>query len=143
MLHFVLCLVGLCFTRIWLSILFLFVCTWLVTLPPCLSCWFVLVVTGGNKNLKMRAVDLRNASFVAILNNLNVEQKAFVRNIEKLNNKVIAEKYGVLFNQTCIAEELLPSYTHIYIYDFILKISSPPLLQNRLLDFYKLVWHFL
>ena len=45
----------------------------------------------------------RNASFVNFLIKFNSEIKCIIRKIEKLNNKQIVAKYGVLFNNNiCI-----------------------------------------
>ena len=54
----------------------------------------------------------RNASFVNFLIKFNSEIKCIIRKIEKLNNKQVAAKYGVLFNKT---------YMYIYIAGHILE----------------------
>lgn len=56
--------------------------------------------------------------------------KALIRSIEKVNKKLIDNKYSLVFNTTCINENLLPKYTNIYIYILIyiyiyISLSSP------------------
>ena len=53
-------------------------------------------------------------NFGNILFNHTEENKKIVRNIESLNKKTTNAKLSVLFNQTCISNNLLPSYKHIY-----------------------------
>ena len=47
------------------------------------------------------------------------ECKKFVRELENTTKKVINARNAVLFNETCIANNLLPRYTNIYIYIYI------------------------
>ena len=54
-------------------------------------------------------------SFGCLINNLSPEIKSKVRNLEKINRKIINCSYAVKFNETCIKEDLLPNYTDIYI----------------------------
>lgn len=55
-------------------------------------------------------------NFGSVLFNHNEDNKKIIRNIESLNKKIINAKLSVLFNKTCISNNLLPSYTNIYIY---------------------------
>jgi hypothetical protein len=54
-------------------------------------------------------------SFGNLLFDLQAPARNFVRLIEKNNKKIVNKKYALVFNQTCINEELLPNYTNIYI----------------------------
>ena len=45
------------------------------------------------------------------------QQRKVIRKKEKLQKKVIKNKYAIVFNQTCIKEDILPAYTHIKLYD--------------------------
>ena len=47
---------------------------------------------------------------------LPTEIKNKIRKVEKARNVFINNKYGIIFNETCIKEGLLPKYTNIYIY---------------------------
>ena len=47
---------------------------------------------------------------------LTSEQKTLIRTIEKLQKKREKAKNAVIFNKTCIQEDILPKYTNIYIY---------------------------
>ena len=40
-----------------------------------------------------------------------------IRKLEKVQKKVIKNKYAIVFNQTCLKENILPAYTHIRLYD--------------------------
>ena len=51
-----------------------------------------------------------------ILFMLPTEIKIKIRKLEKAHNVFINNKYGIIFNETCIKEGLLPKYTDIYIY---------------------------
>ena len=73
--------------------------------------------------------DRRNASQNAfnaptigeLLHQLSVFNKSLVRKLEKCNKKLIQNKYDILFNETCINEELLPKYTNIRLHDPVAK----------------------
>ena len=54
-------------------------------------------------------------SFAAFKYAENNEKIAF-RKIERLQNKIIKLKCNLQFNETCIINKLLPTYTNIYIY---------------------------
>ena len=51
-----------------------------------------------------------------ILNNFSNDDKCLIRKIENLSKKEINARYAVIFNETCDKENLLPTYTNIYIY---------------------------
>ena len=54
-----------------------------------------------------------------ILFMLPTEIKIKIRKLEKAHNVFINNKYGIIFNETCIKEGLLPKYTNISIYIYI------------------------
>ena len=54
-------------------------------------------------------------NFGSVLFNHNEDNKKIIRNIESLNKKIINAKLSVLFNKTCISNNLLPSYTNIHL----------------------------
>lgn len=58
-------------------------------------------------------------SFGELLFQLSPDAKKIVRGIEALNQKIINTEYAVIFNETCLKENLLPVYTNIYIYIYI------------------------
>jgi hypothetical protein len=64
-------------------------------------------------------------SFGNLLFDLQAPARNFVRLIEKNNKKIVNKKYALVFNQTCINEELLPNYTNIYIYIYIYIYLKP------------------
>ena len=45
----------------------------------------------------------------------NEELKNRIRNFEKQKKQIISDQYRMLFNQTCLNEELYPTYSDIYI----------------------------
>jgi hypothetical protein len=47
---------------------------------------------------------------------LPVQTKNIVRYIEKTNKKIVNKTNSLVFNETCLKEEILPTYTNIYIY---------------------------
>ena len=53
----------------------------------------------------------------AILHQLPESDRKVIRKKEKLLKKVIKTKYAIVFNQTCLKEDILPAYTHIKLYD--------------------------
>ena len=55
---------------------------------------------------------------------LPTEIKNKIKKLEKAHNVFINNKYGIIFNETCIKEGLLPKYTNIYIYLCMLAESS-------------------
>ena len=50
---------------------------------------------------------------------LPAEKKQKIRKIEKINKKIASVKSSLVFNRTCIKENLLPKYTNMYIYIYI------------------------
>ena len=56
--------------------------------------------------------EARNASVGLLLNLVEPESKNLFRTLEKLQKKYINKKYGVIFNETCLNEKLLPNYTN-------------------------------
>ena len=53
----------------------------------------------------------------SILYQLTDEKRKVIRKKEKLQKKVIKHRYAIVFNQTCLKEDILPAYTHIKLYD--------------------------
>jgi uncharacterized protein (DUF1778 family) len=49
--------------------------------------------------------------------NFSVPIKSLIRRIEKNNKKIVNKKYSLVFNETCIKEQLLPNYTDIRTHD--------------------------
>ena len=49
-----------------------------------------------------------------ILFMLPTEVKIKIRQLEKAHNIFINNKYGIIFNETCIKEGLLPKYTNTH-----------------------------
>ena len=45
---------------------------------------------------------------------LTDDQIIFFRNIEKINKKLVSLTYSIIFNETCLRERLLPTYTNIH-----------------------------
>ena len=62
---------------------------------------------------------IQNKNFGELLFLCNPDSKSLARILEKVLRKKVHSKYGVLFNETCIKESLLPIYTVIYIYIYI------------------------
>ena len=42
------------------------------------------------------------------------DTKSLIRSIEKTNRKIINTQLSLVFNKTCIQENLLPAYTHTH-----------------------------
>ena len=67
-------------------------------------------------------------NFGVLLNQMNPDHKSLVRNIERIDKKIVNASNGVKFLQTCINEDLLPKFTDIYIY--IIYITIPQLTKK-------------
>lgn len=52
-----------------------------------------------------------------VLSNYSAENKILIRNIENVRKKINNCEHAVMFNSTCIQENLLPSYTNIRLHD--------------------------
>ena len=48
-----------------------------------------------------------------LLFNLPVERRKSVRDLEKISTKIIKTKCSLLFNSTCLKNDILPNYTNI------------------------------
>ena len=59
------------------------------------------------------------ASFGQLLFKLTHEDRSCVRKLENETKKTINNHHAVVFNKTCINENLLPKYSNIYIYIYI------------------------
>ena len=55
-------------------------------------------------------------SLGSLVYQLPVEQRKSVREVEKLSGKLTKLKCSLLFNSTCLKEEILPNYSNIYIF---------------------------
>ena len=65
-------------------------------------------------------MDFNQQSFGSLLFLLeNKYLKKEIRNIEKLNKRLIHIKSGINFNNICLKEGLQPTFTNIYIYIYI------------------------
>ena len=64
-------------------------------------------------------MDFLTLNFGQLLYLLDDELKNTIRNLEKQKKQIISAQYGILFNQTCLNEELYPAYSNIYIYIYI------------------------
>ena len=60
-------------------------------------------------------MDYSLLTFGELLHPLNGDLKNKIRNFEKHIKNILSAKYGILFHQTCLNEELHPTY-NIYIY---------------------------
>merc|ERR1719423_514233 len=69
----------------------------------------------------LRNRSCREVNCGSVLHSLGNHQKGLVRHLEELMRRKVQSNYGILFNETCINEDLLPRYTDIYIYIFKLK----------------------
>ena len=52
------------------------------------------------------------------------DTKSLIRSMEKTTRKIINTQLSLVFNKTCIQENLLPAYTNIYIYIYISVINN-------------------
>ena len=52
-------------------------------------------------------------NFGALLHRLNTSNKSLVRNLEKIYKKQVQVSYGLMFNRTCLLENILPKYTNL------------------------------
>ena len=71
-------------------------------------------------------MDFSLLTFGELLHPLNGDLKNQIRNFEKQKKQILSAKYGILFNQTCLNEELHPTYRNIYIYT-----QGPPYLWQH------------
>ena len=60
--------------------------------------------------------ETRNTNLGVLLNLITFGQKTLVRQLEKLDQKIVNCSYAVKFNETCIKEDILPKYIYIYVY---------------------------
>ena len=64
-------------------------------------------------------MDFSFLTFGELLHPLNGDLKNQIRKFEKQKKQILSAKYGILFNQTCLNEELHPTYTNIYMCIYI------------------------
>ena len=55
-------------------------------------------------------------NFANFLFLFNQETRKLIRNIENIEKKLINCQLAVVFNETCLNEDILPIYTNIYMY---------------------------
>ena len=70
-------------------------------------------------------------NFGALLHQLPEEQRRTVRKIENISKKLINCNFAVVFNDICIKENLLPTFTNIRTYDPAVRQSGITLRFRR------------
>ena len=60
-------------------------------------------------------------NFAELIFNIPMNERKIIRKIEKIEKKIIDNKYALVFNQTCIKENILPIYTNIKIHDLAVR----------------------
>ena len=55
-------------------------------------------------------------SLGSLIFNLPPERRKSVRELKKVSVKLIKQKCSLLFNSTCLKEDILPTYSNMYIY---------------------------
>ena len=68
-------------------------------------------------------------NFGNIIFPLPTKTKKLIRNIETNNRKLSKANSALVYNETAINENLLPNYTKIYIYIYIVKKRCPAVLS--------------
>ena len=58
-------------------------------------------------------------NFGSLLFQLPPEERKVIRKIENISKKLINANFAVIFNEICSRENLLPTFTNIYIYIYI------------------------
>jgi len=53
-------------------------------------------------------------NFGQLIFRLNVPERMLVRRLEELYEKRVQSSYGVMFNKTCLRENLLSNYTNLF-----------------------------
>ena len=71
-------------------------------------------------------MDLLTLNFGQLLQSGDNELKNITRNFEKQKQQIISAQYGILFNQTCLNEELYPVNANIYIYIYTINNHKIP-----------------
>ena len=77
-----------------------------------------MAVVGRNAS---QILDLDNFNIGQLLFKLEKDNKILVRKLENFEKKYIQNSYSILFNKTCIKEELLPKYTELRLHDPVAK----------------------
>ena len=67
--------------------------------------------------VRQRNVKQINMNFPNLIFPLPQEQRTLFRNLEKVKTKVIQCKSSIIFNDTCLKENILPTYSHIRLHD--------------------------
>ena len=68
-----------------------------------------------------RRNDLKDFNFGQLLSLLSNENKKKFRRLEKLKENFIKNKFGIIFNKTCLNEGLLPKYTNLRVHDPVVR----------------------
>ena len=58
-------------------------------------------------------------NFGELIHDLQTNAKKVIRKIERTERKLQKAKSALVFNETCINEDILPKYTNMYIYIYI------------------------
>ena len=75
-----------------------------------------------DRNIKMQEKYILIWSSRTVFNNLSVNNKINFRKLEVNSKKLISTELHLKFNLTCLKENLLPTYTNIYILIYFLYI---------------------
>ena len=67
-----------------------------------------------------RNVALSTLTFGQLLGALTAQKRELIRQIEKTQQKLNNAEVAVAFNIVCLKENMLPGYTNMYIYIYIL-----------------------
>ena len=59
------------------------------------------------------------SNFGQLIFDLPSGTKKLIRTIERTNRKLAKAYNSLVFNETCLKEDILPNYTNIYIYIYI------------------------
>ena len=78
------------------------------------SIYLLLKMLNGKRNVQ---ITYNMENFENFLFLFNQDTRTHIRNIENTEKKFIKFQLAILFNNTCLNENILPSYTkYIYIY---------------------------
>ena len=82
-----------------------------------------------------------NLSFGKLLSLCDENSRKTIRNLEKLEKKVISSNFGVKFCEVCLNEGLHPSFTNVRTYDPLVRRDEITLEYRKNLLMYKLEKH--
>ena len=137
----------LCLTRMAVPLYFIFLCSWpciyYVIGCPCVI-WIVVLMMAGSSAESLTLKDaFTNWLSITALRHIPPDQKSVFRKLEKLELKIIRLEGHLEFNQACIRNKLLPTYTnfimmhrlmisfHIFPTPFILPASAITVTRNK------------